>query len=76
MNLPNHLKEYLAHLRADERFQQIVRAIPRSKLRPFPANGDREKAANDLIYLSGKLAGEKAIMIGLLGHDPDDRQSE
>lgn len=76
MNLPNHLREYLAHLRSDARFQETMRAFVFTRLHPFPANGDPEKATTRLIYDSGRLAGEKRFMLEVLGHDPDDRQSE
>ena len=74
--LPAHLKDRLAHLRADEHFQQVMALVPRTRLVPFSPTKDREKAATELIYLSGKIAGERAIMLWIMGYDTDDRQSE
>ncbi len=75
-DLPVHLKEKLATLRADPHFQAIVTAAPRTRLAQFSPTQDREKATTNLIYHSGKIAGERAILLWVLGYDPDDRQSE
>ncbi len=76
MNLPDHLKAYLADLRSDLRFHEVMKAIPLTTLRPYAPNTDLEKATTNLIYASGRLAGEKFIMVEVLGYDPTDRQSE
>ena len=76
MNLPAHLKAYLLDLRADERFHQVISAVTRTTLRPFPRSGDPEKAMRDLIFDSGKLAAETSIMLEVLGYEPNDRKSD
>lgn len=74
--LPAFLKDRLATLRNDPHFQEIVKTCPRTRLVPFSPTTDREKATTNLIYQSGKIAGERAIVTWILGYDPDDRQSE
>lgn len=76
MNLPAHLQAYLIDLRSDHRFQAIMKAIPRTKLKPFPKSGEPEKAMRDLIFDSGKLAAESFIMLEVLGYDPNDRPTD
>ena len=74
--LPEFLKVKLANLRADPHFTEIVKACPRTRIVPFSPTQDREKAVTKLIFDSGRIAGERAILLWVLGYDPDDRQSE
>lgn len=53
-----------------------MKAIPRTKLKPFPKSGEPEKAMRDLIFDSGKLAAESFIMLEVLGYDPNDRPTD
>ena len=75
-NLPDHLKTYLAELRSDMRFHEVMKAVTRTAIKPFPPNTDLEKATTAFVYASGKLAAEKSIMIEVLGYDPTDRTTE
>jgi hypothetical protein len=76
VNLPDHLKAYLLDLRAEPRFHEVMKAVTRTVIKPYAPNTDVEKATTALIYASGRLAGEKSIMLEVLGYDPTDRQSE
>lgn len=76
MNLPEHLKVFLAELRSEPRFHEIMKAVERTTLKPYAPNTDTEKATTALIFQSGRVAGEKFIMLEVLGYDPTDRQSE
>ena len=76
MNLPEHLKVYLLELRSDHRFHEVMKAMPRTIIKPFPPNTDLEKATTAFVFASGKLAAEKSIMIEVLGYDPTDRSTE
>jgi len=76
MNLPEHLTAYLLDLRAEPRFREVMKAVTRTAIKPYAPNTDVEKATTSLIFQSGRLAGEKSIMLEVLGYDPTDRQSE
>lgn len=74
--LSEHLKVHLARLRSDPLFHEILKAIDRTRIRPFVPNTDREKATDSLIYASGKIAGERDVIVEVLGYDPNDRPAE
>jgi hypothetical protein len=73
MKLNAHLQAHLERLRADPLLAEILRSVERTRIRPFIPNTDRDKATDGLIYASGKVAGEKHVLIEILGYDPDDR---
>ena len=66
------LKQFLQELRAHPAFLELVKSIPRERCRPYrPSNNlPRERQIDDLIYQSGRLAGQEQVVVWLLGFDP------
>ena len=74
--LPAHLVEFLAALRLDPRFHQVLQACrqtrcPTYRLRSASSPEAQERA---WIYASGKLEAEQRILAWLSGKDDHDRQ--
>ncbi len=75
MTVPKELAGFLNSLRAEPRFFHLLQAMPRTRPVSWRSLQDDPKAEAKWAYHSGKLDAEKAILIWLLGDEPDSRQS-
>ena len=73
--MPEHLKVLLAELRGSERFHALLAQYQTTRLPGWTRYRADDKAEAEWAYLSGKLDGEKSLIVWLLGHEPADRQS-
>ena len=69
------LQLFLADLRADPRFRALMLSIPRTRQADWKTFRGNAKAEAEWAYASGKLDAERAMLVWLLGDDPDSRQS-